>query len=288
MSVTPVLVDRGEGRAELVLPPGPLPTPDDVRGLLVAAFGAPDLRCVVAYVAVDAWPVRRLLHELGFAGDGVLRGWLPDGADAWTGTLLRGEPPAPRRPWPVVPELAAEGLLLRPWRATDVPRIVEGCADRDTQAWLGQMPSPYTEESARAWLHQVEERLAAGTAVNWAVVDPADPADPDGSPVLGSVGWFGLVEGVDCEIGYWVHPDARGRRVATRALRAVAAHAFATLDVRRVRACAAAGNAASRRVIEACGFTQYGVDPLGAWTRAGREPLALYDLAAPWAGAAAD
>lgn len=276
---TATVLDLGSGRAELRLPSGPLPALADLRELLAAAFAAPDLRCVAAYVAVDAWEVRHLLHAAGFSGDGMLRDWLPgpDGgrSDAWVGTLLREDPLEPPHPWLVVPELEAGGLVLRPWRESDVPRIVEGCADAETQRWLGQVPSPYTPDAARTWLRQTAERLAAGTAMNWAVVDPADEQGPDRA--LGSVGWFDLTEGVDCEVGYWTHPDARGRRVAARATEAVVAYAFDTLGVRRVRAFAAVGNTASRRVIEACGFELYGVERLGAWTRAGHVDMALYD-----------
>lgn len=281
MSVTPVLLDRGEGRAELVLSPGSLPPAGAVRELVAGGWADPRLRCVVAYVAVDAWDARRLLHDCGFSGDGTLRGWLPDGAgDAWVGMLLRDEPMEPPHRWLDVPELAADGLLLRPWRDSDVPRIVEGCADPVTQRWLGQLPAPYTADSARTWLHQSAERLAAGTAMNWAVVVPAGPDhDPHHDPdaVLASVGWFDLAEGVDCEVGYWVHPEARGRRVATRATEAVVRWAFDVLGVRRVKAFAAVDNTGSRRVLEACGFELYGVERLGAWVREDHVDMALYD-----------
>lgn len=287
MPRAPVVLDLGGGRAELVLPPGPLPAVGDLRDLLATAFAAPDLRCVVAYAAVGSWEVRRLLHAVGFSGDGVVRGWLPgredDRDDAWVGTLLRGEPLEPPHTWLVVPELEADGLGLRPWRESDVPRIVEGCADEDSQRWLGQLPAPYTPASARAWLHQTEERLAAGTAMNWAVVDPTGPDHADA--VLASVGWFDLSPGVDCEVGYWVHPGARGRRVATRATEAVVRHVLAALGVRRVRGAAAVDNVGSRRVLEACGFELYGVERLGAWVRDARADLALYDRVAPAAGA---
>ncbi|MBC9733676.1 GNAT family N-acetyltransferase [Nocardioides marmotae] len=273
------VLDLGGGRAELRLPPGALPALTDLRAVVADAFTAPDLHCLAAYVAVDSWAERRLLHETGFARDGVLRDWLPgpDGrrAHAWVGTVLRDDPLEPPHPWPEVPELEAGGLLLRPWRDADVPRIVEGCADAESQRWLGQMPAAYTSDAARAWLQDSAERVAEGTAMNWAVVDPGDPDGPD--LALGSVGWFDLTAGVDCEVGYWTHPDARGRGVARRATEAVVAHAFGTLGVRRVRAFAAVDNVASRRVIEACGFELYGIERLGAWVRDGHVDMALYD-----------
>src|SRR5690348_8298971 len=60
-----------------------------------------------------------------------------------------------QRPSLDVPVLEADGLRLRPWRESDVPRIVEACSDVRTQAWLGRLPHPYTESDALAWLeHQ--------------------------------------------------------------------------------------------------------------------------------------
>ncbi|HEU4811398.1 MAG TPA: GNAT family N-acetyltransferase, partial [Nocardioides sp.] len=118
------------------------------------------------------------------------------------------------------------------------------------------------------------ERQASGTAMNWAVVDPADDV------VLASVGWFNYTPDVECEVGYWTHPEARGRRVATRATAAVVRYAVEELGVRRVTAFAGVDNVGSRRVIEANGFRQYAVERLGAWVRDGREDMALYDLLA--------
>jgi len=51
----------------------------------------------------------------------------------------------------------------------------------------------------------------------------------DGSKVLGRVAlrWMNLHEGV-AEVGYWVLPGSRGRRVASRALSALTGWAFNT------------------------------------------------------------
>jgi RimJ/RimL family protein N-acetyltransferase len=61
------------------------------------------------------------------------------------------------------------------------------------------------------------------------------------------------------EVGYWVHPDARGRGVATAALRVAVRHALLPaeeggLGLRAVRLQAAADNPASRRVAEKAGL----------------------------------
>ncbi|PUA82962.1 GNAT family N-acetyltransferase [Nocardioides currus] len=77
--------------------------------------------------------------------------------------------------------------------------------------------------------------------------------------VFGSIGFFGppapADDGVDeAEIGYGLVADARGRGVATEAVRALLAQADA-LGV-RVRASVLPDNAASIRVLAKCGFTE--------------------------------
>ena len=60
------------------------------------------------------------------------------------------------------------------------------------------------------------------------------------------------------ELGYWLHPHARGRGLATRTARLLAEHAFA-LGIQRVEAYVNVGNDASDRVLERAGFTREGV-----------------------------
>jgi RimJ/RimL family protein N-acetyltransferase len=60
------------------------------------------------------------------------------------------------------------------------------------------------------------------------------------------------------EIGYWVLPHARRRRLGTRIARLLAEHAFA-LGVERVAAYVNVGNVASEGVLRAAGFTREGV-----------------------------
>ena len=276
------LRNEGEGIAEIAFGSHPAARGTGaieraLRLLVAWGFDEQGLRTIVWRANRGNWASRKLAWRLGFSFDGTVRQWLPHRGelrDGWVGTLLRDEPREPRSTWLDVPTLEADGLRLRPWRGSDVPRIVEGCSDPVTERWLGQIPAPYGEADALAWLESTMERQASGTAMNWAVVDPADDV------VLASVGWFNHTPEVEAEVGYWTHPEARGRRVATRATAAAVRYCVEVLGVRRVTAFAAVDNVGSRRVIEANGFTQYAVERLGAWVRDGREDMALYDLLA--------
>jgi RimJ/RimL family protein N-acetyltransferase len=226
---------------------------------------------------VGNWPSRRLAWRLGFSFDGKVRRWLPHRGelrDAWVGTLLRDEAREPRSAWLDCPVLELDGLRLRPIHHRDAERIAEACADARTQRWLGHLPTPYRLADAHAYVETRSEQRADGSGVTWAVVDPADDL------ILATVGFFGLQPGVECEVGYWTHPEARGRGLMTRATGRVVGYAFETLGVERVTAFAAVGNAASRHVIEANGMTLYGVERRGIETGEGRADMALYDVLA--------
>lgn len=260
------LRNEGEGRAEIAFGAHPW-----ARGrgyvlralelLLSWGFEEKQLHTVLWRANKGNWASRKLAWRLGFTFDGTVRQWLPQRGelhDAWTGTLLAGGPRLPRHRWYDVPRITGRGVLLRELRESDVPRIVEACADERTTYWLTQMPVPYTDADALAWLEQVREMRATGAGIAWAV------ADPDDDRLLGLVNVFDVstVEG-SAEIGYWTHPDARGRGLATEATALLVRHCFVPEDdgglgLRRVRAFAAAGNDASSRVLTANGLVATG------------------------------
>lgn len=235
---------------------------------LVLDWGFADLglQTVLWEAFVGNWASRRLAWRVGFSFDGTRRAWLDQRGtlrDAWSGTLHRDDPREPRTPWLSCPPLdAGEGLRLRRLDERDVDRVLEACTDERTARWLGHLPHPYTRADAVAYVEGRERLHAEAIGETWAVVGVDDV-------LLGTVGWFGWEPGERVEIGYWVHPDARGRGVATAALRTVTAYAVETLGVARTEACAAVGNAASRAVIERCGYVAWGVESRGARVRAG-------------------
>jgi RimJ/RimL family protein N-acetyltransferase len=284
---TAELRDEGEGRLEVAHESHPWVQGTGVmekavRLLVDWAFSDRGGAVVVWRAHAGDWASRTLAWRLGFTFEGTIRAALPQHGrlqDAWVWTLLAGDDRTPKGRWLEVPVLESDGLRLRPWRESDVPRIVEACSDPRTQAWLGQMPAPYDESDALAWLEHQRENRARGTSVAWAVVDADDDV------ALASVSYFGLVPEVEAEIGYWAHPDARGRGLTTRAMGMVIRHLFEDVGVRRVSAGAAVDNAASRHVIEANGLRPFGVERLGTVVRTGRADLAWYDvLLEEWRG----
>jgi RimJ/RimL family protein N-acetyltransferase len=146
------------------------------------------------------------------------------------------------------PEIPADGLLLRPWQPPDRRAVVEAYADPAIQRWHCRSMS---EDEADAWIAGWRGRWREETDAGWAVVD----ADQ----VVGQISLrrIDLVEGLT-EISYWVLPGARGRRVAPRALAAVAGWAFDALRLHRVELSHSTANPASCRVAERAGFPAEG------------------------------
>ena len=283
------LRDEGPGRAEIAYGAHP-----DVRGtgamlkalrLLVDwGFAELDLETIVWQAFTGNWPSRRVAWRLGVTVEGTLRRYLPqrgERRDAWIGTLLKDDPREPRDTWLEIPVLEGDGFRLRPVRESDAPRIHEGTAEPATEHWLGHKPAPYTLDDAQHYVERRRELAATGQCVTWAI------ADPDDDRILGTVLWFNWTPEVECELGWWIHPDARGRGLATKSARLVVGHVFETLGVKRVTAYAAVDNTASRHVAEAVGFRQYGVERSGAQIRDAWVDMALYDVtASEWAAGA--
>ena len=263
------LRNLGEGRAEIAYGAHPWARGRGVmeralRLLLAWGFAERDLQSIVWLARRGNWASRRLAWRLGFDFEGTLRDWLPTRAglvDAWAGTLRRGEEMAPRGEWLGTPTIAGRSVVLRALVEADLERYVEAANDpglhRYSQSFRDNAPHDHAKIRARELDHL--EEAAAGSALTWAVADAATDV------FLGSVVIYRIQPGREAEIGYWTHPDARGRGVATEACGLGVGHAFLAregggLGLRRLSAYAGADNLASHKVLEASGFTRYGVE----------------------------
>jgi RimJ/RimL family protein N-acetyltransferase len=142
-------------------------------------------------------------------------------------------------------------LVLRPFVAGDVPWVHQVSADAALGRFI-DIPSPYLLEHAAFF---VEELAIAG----WDNETRYEFLAEDGATGdrLGRVG-LGIGHRGAAEIGYWVDPRARGRGVATDAVRAICAWAFRRLGLDLIEWRAEVGNDASRRVAEKAGFLMEG------------------------------
>lgn len=251
-----------------------------VNLLLDWGFASQDLETVIWLAVRGNVASRRVAWKTGFTFGGVLPKWLnhrDEYLDAWLASLHRDDPRQPSRQWYDVPVLSGQQVVLRPQRSSDADRIVEGCNDESTAHWLSFLPSPFTREDATTYIDKGAEAAAAGDYIQWAV------ADVETDQLIGVVGLPRMARG-SAEVGYWTHPDARGRGVTTEAVALLATYAFSDaasggLDLHRLFLRAAEGNAGSHQVALKNGFvrtgTERGSERLrdGCWSDVG-----LYDL----------
>ncbi|GGL28706.1 GNAT family N-acetyltransferase [Phycicoccus endophyticus] len=155
-----------------------------------------------------------------------------------------------------VPELGDGQVRLRAHRSADLERIVEQCTDPESLRWT-TVPRPYGPQQGREWLAALEAawRDAAGNRT-WAVTRADDP----GGTYLGAVDLRPRVGDQVAELGYGLHPEARGCGVMAAAVR-LACRWWFERGGSRVLWRAARGNFASWRVAWACGFTRHGTLP---------------------------
>ncbi|MDA0182160.1 GNAT family N-acetyltransferase [Solirubrobacter phytolaccae] len=168
-------------------------------------------------------------------------------------------------PWPS-PPLADERVTLRPWREADVPAMVAAFHDPVFARFSDW--APLTESAAREHLVELEDARRCGRQIAFAAV---------GDVVLGGVSLHGFCEG-RAGIGYWLAPHARGRGVATHAVRLLARWAFDELDVARLELTCGPDNVASQRVAERCGFTREGLLRAHLPFKGGRRDTVIYSL----------
>ncbi len=140
---------------------------------------------------------------------------------------VEGSEPAPAR---------CDAVMLRPVVAGDVAAFFEH--QRDSEATrMAAFPARDRASFETRW----ERILADEGIVKRSILV--------GDAVAGNIVCFDVLG--ERHVGYWLGRDYRGRGVATRALSAF----LAEVSTRPLYASVAACNAASRRVLEKCGFT---------------------------------
>lgn len=177
---------------------------------------------------------------------------------------------AEKRLVPPDPPLTDGEIVLRLRRAEDVPLIAEASHDPETRRRLND--EPLTPDRLRDSVSRAAEQWRTGTGAPFVIADAADD---------GPLGLLNLQFGDDKEVAglaVSVFPQARGRGVASRALRLGATWGLRELGLRRVFAEAAADNEPSIRAIEKAGFQREGVLRAHCKTHGRRHDCVMFSL----------
>jgi RimJ/RimL family protein N-acetyltransferase len=246
---------RVAGRAlELLVPYAFRPTDEGGLGL----------HQITAGCAVDNRASARVLRRAGFASVGTERqALLVNGApeDELVFDLLATDNRDEQRVEPGrIPVIETDRFRLRPWRADDIPGPDEG-PDDDSMRFMPPAAHP-DASSFPAWLRRREVGEDTDENLNWAI------ADEETDHALGNLTVFRLgpvATRFQAEIGYWLHPSARGRGVLGEVMPVMVDHAFRPVSeggmgLQRLYAETDLENAASQAVLLRAGFRRWGQD----------------------------
>lgn len=133
-------------------------------------------------------------------------------------------------------------VVLRTYRLTDADWYADATRDPEIQRFTSESPT-LTAGEVRAAIGALTDRP---DAIGF-VICQATTGQRLGNIALRHQAGVG-------EVSYWVAAPARGRGVASRALRLLSEWAFAALGLSLIRLWTHADNAASRRVAERAGY----------------------------------
>jgi len=159
-------------------------------------------------------------------------------------------------------------ILLRPFVPGDAPAVCLACQDAEIHRFIPRLPEPYTELDARRYVADCTQAWQRGQRRPFAIVDACTDR------LLGTIE---VRLGETGSIGYWVAPPARGRGIATRALRLLSRWALEQ-GVERLELTTHPENLVSQRVAEGAGFVREGVLRSHMRFREGRRDSVIFSL----------
>lgn len=165
--------------------------------------------------------------------------------------------------------LTRGAITLRPLRDSDAPNIAIAGDDPETQKWL-PLPTPYTLDDARRFIHDIAgATLMEGTGIVFAIEQD--------NMFVGCIDvkraeWLNR----NCEIGYWIMPEHRGRGFMPLALDLLSRWVLQNQGFARVEVRVASQNYSSQRVAEKAGYIREGVARQAGRVHSGRVDLIIY------------
>ena len=150
------------------------------------------------------------------------------------------------------PVLETQDLRLRAYKLSDAKQLQQKIGIKQVSMYMTHIPYPYLDGMAEEYIKSLDQGLASGSKLNYAIVDK----HTDG--LLGAVGFTIFTNDKRAELGYWVAQDAWGRGYATQAVKALVDYGFTELGLNKIHADYYAKNPASGRVMQKVGMQQEG------------------------------
>ena len=147
------------------------------------------------------------------------------------------------------PVLETERLLLRPYLAADAADVQRLAGDARVADTTANIPHPYPDGAAQAWIAAQASALATGTRIAYAVTLRRDGA------LIGTVDLHEMSRThARAMLGYWIGVPYWGQGYATEATRRLIDHGHTAHGLSRIGGACLARNPASARVMEKAGL----------------------------------
>jgi [ribosomal protein S5]-alanine N-acetyltransferase len=171
-----------------------------------------------------------------------------------------------------MPTLQLKRLILRPFRKNDAAAIQRLAGDRAIADTTLNIPHPYEDGMAEAWIETHEPKFAAGELANFAVALQIN------HELIGAIGLVINRLFDQAELGYWIGRPFWGQGYCTEAGCAILQYGFGDLNINRIYASHFSRNPSSGRVMQKLGMTKEGVlrQHVKKWDK--YEDLVMYGL----------
>lgn len=163
-------------------------------------------------------------------------------------------------------------IAIREWKTEDKAALAENLSNTKVLDNLRDgLPYPYTEKDAEEF---IKAMLSADKDKTFAYAITAD------DEVIGSIGVFRCenIHYRTAEMGYYIGEKYWGKGYTTIAVKLICDYVFKNTDIIRIFAEPFAGNTASCRVLEKCGFTCEGILRSNAFKNGKVLDMKMYSL----------
>lgn len=150
------------------------------------------------------------------------------------------------------PTLSGARILLRPFTLGDAPAVQSLAGAREIAATTLNVPHPYKDGMAEAWIETHAPAYVAGRLATFAIIDPA------AQQLVGAVGLTVVPAYARAELGYWVGLPYWNRGYASEAAGMIVRFGFEALGLHRIHAQHFVRNPASGRVMQKLGMRYEG------------------------------
>lgn len=151
------------------------------------------------------------------------------------------------------PILKTSRLLLRPFDINDAKRVQELAGDIKVATHTLNIPHPYEDGMAEAWINTHKEHLEQDKSITYAVVIHKT------QELIGAISLMLNLNHKKAEIGYWFGAPYWGKGFCTEATIEIIKLGFEQLGLNKIFACAVVENTGSWRVMEKAGMAFEGV-----------------------------